>query len=166
MCEQIFDPQPLLKANFDSIIEKVGFLKIVDSKNLAKQSAFIAAKIYLTAGKQNNDKMQSGFGLNHIYYKHFNEIPSRFHIINAVGEIDYVATIVSFIKYFLNQATKMTEIRVYHEENHKPLLIRSPLGAIVLAYNSKFEYYTVTTYSKFIKPRGQLKGFLASTLDF
>lgn len=158
-----FDEQPLLKAHPDFKIEKVGFFKVVDRKLNEKTTVFQNADIFLTAGKQYNNRSKSGFGLNHIYWKHFKEIHSRFHIVEN-EQIDYTKTIISFVKCFLNEKTIATEISVYHEEDNKPLILRSRLGLMVLNYNARCNYYTVTTYSKNMRQKGENIGFLASEI--
>lgn len=163
---QEFDKQPLLKAHRDSIIKKVGFFEVVNKKNETIKTVFPPADIYLTAGWQNNDKNKSGFGLNHIYYKHFSQIPAEFYIKNEDDIVEEKETIINFIECFLNKIDRINEISVFYEEDNKPLLLKSKMGLLVITYHTSKNYYTVTTWAK-MRAKGKMTGFLkVKTLEF
>lgn len=154
----MFQHQPLIEDRPGKDIAKVGYFSVINRKGHEIKTSFPNGNIYLKVGKQNDDKDLTGFGINHIYYKHFNEIDTTYHVLNQDGSINYQQTIIDFLKEFLTQPY----VKIYQEEDSKPLLIKSSWGLVVLKYRDKERKYSVVTFSKKIKPKGCLKGELAT----
>lgn len=141
MCD--FDEQPLIKGNPDEKICELGNLEVVNHKGETIKTFLKPLKIVLLVGKQLNNVQKSGYGINHIYYKHFKEIPKRFHSVTN-NEIDPIQTIINFLLFFLHDSKNHLEITLSSERDTRPLLIRSPYGRLVLA--KKQHFYQVMTF--------------------
>ena len=136
MCD--FDEQPLIKGNPNEKFCELGNLEVVNHKGETIKTFLKPLKIVLLVGKQLNNIDKSGHGINHIYYKHFKEIPKRFHSVKN-NEIDPIQTIINFLLFFLHNSKNHLEITVSSERDTRPLLIRSPYGRLVLAEFDKIE---------------------------
>lgn len=175
MCE--FDKQPLRKGSPYEKICVLGVMRVVNKKGEDINTHLKPLKICLQIGEQFNNKFKTGYGINHIYFKHFNEIPKRFHsVIN--NEIDCEKTIINFLLFFLHDTKSHLEISVNTEIDIKPLLIRSPYGRLVLAEfdsykkidkNKKFKrehFYQILTFVPDRKILGVSVGFFKKDLEY
>lgn len=168
MCS--FDEQPLLKDNPYKKVKKLGVMSILDKKGHHIKTFLKPLDIFLLVGKQLNDKDKKGFGLNHIFYKHFNSIHKRFYCKNG-DQIDYVQTIVNFLLFFLHDSNKL-EIVVSCERDRRPICVRSPYGRLVLEEhywqkNGEVEhFYKVITFVPNTSAVGVFIGFYKSDVEF
>lgn len=155
-----FDKQPLIKDFAYKTLEKVGVLRIVDKFNNPKDTNFQELDIHLAVGLQHNNRAKSGFGANHIYYKHFKDIPTSFHILDKDGNVDCLETIIHFLKEFLNTNNSITDIMIFHEFDDRPLILKSSLGLLSIDLDRKHKnFYTVLTFGK-MQPKGKKVGYL------
>lgn len=166
-----FDEQPLIKGNPNGKICELGKLEIVNHKGETIKTFLKPLKIVLLVGKQHNNSQKSGSGINHIFYKHFKEIPKRFYAI-ANNQVDPKQTIINFLLFFLHNAKTHLEITVSSERDTRPLLIRSPYGRLVLAEYDKRDnksqrqhFYQVLTFVPNSQRIGTFIGYYKSAVE-